>query len=501
MKNHRFWYRPTVLIVFILLNACVIFGISQIISYLNEGADRSSMLQKYTSGSTNYHPIVTWNQDYNVGEELSPINISQIEEDYINSWYVKNEFLKSKNTENLDQYFTESALQKLMTTINEGALTTHQVTYKHTIEVEFFSEDGSILIFKDKNVLGYHKIYHQDSMVVEQAFKKDFKVVMLLEDGIWKIRHFITDKTHPISSLSTKFKSFGNLTLEGINYQPQNTPWELFTEQFDSTSVEKDLLLIKDLNLNTVRIFIDYHDFGKEWIDEQSLNRLSTFLDIAKDYELNVMITLFDFYGDYSLSDLSNTYRHLETLINRVKGHEAIIAWDIKNEPDLDFETRGKERVLTWLSETIRMVRLLDSETPITIGWSSANSALDLEQEVDFISYHFYGDLNNFEEIHSKIVSKTNKPVVIQEMGWSTYDGNWKVLGYSENKQAALYRSFLEKQKRDNFHYLSWTLYDFEMIPSKVKANLPWRNAKQSGFGIIDTKGNKKPSYQIIKER
>ncbi len=64
-----------------------------------------------------------------------------------------------------------------------------------------------------------------------------------------------------------------------------------------------------------------------------------------------------------------HTIAHLRGIVTTVKNYPAVIAWDLKNEPDLDFKSPGKQEVLSWLSQTARYLKQLDPTHSITIGW------------------------------------------------------------------------------------------------------------------------------------
>jgi endo-1,4-beta-mannosidase len=67
---------------------------------------------------------------------------------------------------------------------------------------------------------------------------------------------------------------------------------------------------------------------------------------------------------------------------------KAILAWDLKNEPNLDFENRDKSNVLSWLEHMITVVKENAPNHLVTIGWSKL-AAIHLANKVDFVSYHF----------------------------------------------------------------------------------------------------------------
>lgn len=167
----------------------------------------------------------------------------------------------------------------------------------------------------------------------------------------------------------------------------------MFGKTFNTTEISNDFKIIKDAGLNSIRIFIQYEDFGKGTVKSDKLTKLKQILDVAQANNLKVVLTLFDFYGNYSVIDWTLNQKHAITIINAVKNHDALLAWDIKNEPNLDFKTRGKKMVIAWLNNMISLVKSIDTKHPVTIGWSDTKSAVILKEKVDFISFHYYEGL------------------------------------------------------------------------------------------------------------
>lgn len=500
MKKNKLLYRSIIIIAFLCINAGVIYGISQVMAYLNTGADTSKILHLDLARTDYYLPEVTWVSINNPGRPLELANQQKLEQDYLDAWYVKNLALETNNTDGIYDHYTESAREKVNALIAYNAVQQLQIkstTLNHNISLEFYSADGTIAVLTDRAVTGIENIYRNDQLIKEREFNEDYRIILLLEDGFWRVRHFeklainkvVTfDKTIPLDIKLIK----------GINYYPENHPWDTFNEKVDSTVFAQDFKIIKDLNLNTIRIFIGYEDFGKATVNDLKLKKLQTLLNQAQQVDLKVMISLFDFYGDYDMKNWTLTNQHLKSIISAVKDHPAVLAWDIKNEPNLDFKNRKEERVLSWLSQTIKAVKKIDTIHPVTIGWSNTASALKLEKEIDFISYHYYEDIAELSTAHQSLKNKTSKPIVLQEIGLPSYDGLWTFNGNTVNDQAAFYRQLLDAQKRDRINYLFWTLYDFNEIPTDVAGSLPWRKNKQAYFGIIDSTGVK-PAYLLVK--
>jgi endo-1,4-beta-mannosidase len=192
---------------------------------------------------------------------------------------------------------------------------------------------------------------------------------------------------------------------------------------------------------------------------------------------------------------------HAKTIISGLKDHKAIIAWDIKNEPNLDFDSRGKVNVISWLDNMIDLVKSIDPNHAVTIGWSNVQSASILKDKVDFVSFHYYEDIETLDLAVKNLKKEVGeKPIVLQEFGMSSYSGIWKPFGSSEKDQANYHTKAQEIIAANNLQFMSWTLYDFEIVPKEVVGSLPWRKNPQKQFGFIDINGAKKVAFKFISQ-
>ncbi len=493
--------RSFLVFTYVFIISILIFLISSAFTYLNTGADRSKMLHTEVKKAAVYLPKMNWANDGNEGRKLDTQTLAKIESDYLNAWYVKQVAYKTNLTTGIDDYYTESARKNLMDFVKENKqqnISVNATTLSHQPNIEFFSEDGQLIVLKDENVVEYKQVYKDGTFVMETTEMATYKAILLLEDGFWRVRHLVKESVQTIQEIS-KTKIVDSLSMKGINYYPQATPWDMFGDQFDIEIIKKDFDIMKNAGFNTIRIFIQYEDFGKANVHSEKLQKLQQVLDAAESKQLKAVVTLFDFYGNYEILDWTLTQRHAETIITRFKNHEAILAWDVKNEPNLDFETRGKQNVIAWLDNMISLVKSIDENHLITIGWSNTESAHELQNRVDFVSFHYYDAAADFTQEYANLKSKIiDKPIVLGEFGQSSYGGFWKPFAGSEKKQANYYKKMKETLKAENISYLAWTLYDFEDIPSSVVGNRPWRTNPQKRFGILDKDGEKKLAFEFV---
>lgn len=507
-------YRVLMLSSFAGLLMLILFGISQVLAYLNTGADRSSMLHVQLKKEASYLPKTIWKDTLNPGRPVESQTLQRIERDYLNAWYVRQQAYKTNNLSGMDAYYTTSALQKITTHINANKkqnITINGTAIIHELSLDFYSTDGQLAVVTDTGVKEYQRVFKNDTGILETTFVSDYQMVLLLEDGNWRIRHFIKKKHQPTAKdIVPETPGFAKVyqnniylnhkpyQIKGINYYPQQTPWDMFGAHFDSAIITKDFQLLKNLGLNTLRIFVSYEDFGGAKVKPAKLAKLKQVLDSAEASGLKVIVTLFDFYGDYSVQDWTRTHHHAAQIITPFKKHKAILAWDIKNEPDLDFKNRGKVQVLAWLQEMAQQLKSFDPNHLVTIGWSNLASSILLQEHLDVVSFHYYQDIDDFAKTYKTTKNQIYKPMVLQEFGLSSARGLWNPFGASEKQQAAYHQQFLDILENESLHYLSWTLYDFEEIPSAVAGSLPWRKQKQKHFGFIDIHGNHKEALEFI---
>lgn len=493
--------RSVLLLTYLAIIAFVLFGIGSVYSYLNTGANRSSMLHTEIKKTDQYVPKLTWGPLNNEGRPIDEQTLNTIKNDYLNAWYVKQVAYKTNTKTGIEDYYTERARKNIIATIehNKSSNTTIVgTTLKHHLTLHFFSEDGQLAVITDKDVIEYKRVYENTSLILETKDLSTYKIILLLEDGFWRIRHIIKEKN---DAFTEDFKPASSTVtaIKGINYYPQATPWDMYGHKFNIDTIAKDFNLIKKTGLSSIRIFVPYDDFGKAQVKPEKLNKLKQILDAAEAKKLKVVVTLFDFYGDYSILNWTLNHQHAKTIVSSLKDHPALLAWDIKNEPNLDFKSRGPSLVTAWLDHMIDLVKNIDTKHAVTIGWSNIESASILNNKLDFISFHYYENLNNLEAAYKKLKSEIpHKPIAITEYGLSSYKGFWNPFGNTESDQSDYHKKAQSIFSTNSMSFMSWTLYDFTKIPKEVVGRLPWRKQAQGHFGFINQNGETKPAFIYI---
>ncbi|RDY58432.1 cellulase family glycosylhydrolase [Flagellimonas nanhaiensis] len=495
-------YRAMLVISFLAINAVIIYGIAAAWSFLNTGADKSSMLHIGQDLEMIYQPKIKWTLEKQKGRKMEKQTLVDLEKDYLGAWYAKNLALNNYVYDGIADYYTQDARSSLLELLEHNKsidIQTKSTTLLHHPTLEFYSLDGKLVVLTDHNVEQYDQVYESGNFIHAKKSKSTYKVIMLLEDGFWRIRQLIkVSSEHLPVSVLDKTEDIPVQGLKGINYYPKEQAWNMFGDQFNEQAIKTDFALLEKMDMNAIRIFVPYEASGGANLKNEYLEQLSTLLDIAQEHNLKVLITLFDFYGNYSISDWTLTHRHAEQLVTHLKDHSSLLGWDIKNEPDLDFEQRSETLVKAWLTEMVQQIREWDASHPITIGWSNPGAATHLSEYVDFVSFHYYEDAEELPARYSKLKENVDKPIVLQEYGKSSYSGFWNLFLGSQSGQAKYHSNIQTFLNKEQLPFFIWTLHDFDHIPNSVVGKLPWRKAYQKRFGLLNNKGEKKPAYDVI---
>ncbi len=501
LKFSKLFSRFVIISFYVTIVSVIFIGIGKVFTYLNTGANRNLMLHHKINETVHYQPNIEWTTADNEGRTVSNTILKNIEKDYLNSWYVKQIALNKNTNKGLKDYYTKSALSNLEKNVafnKKNHIHIESTTLNHNPSVELFSEDGQLVLITDKNIIEEKRIFKDNQLILESSETNTYQFLLLLEDRFWRTRQILKiEPTQNKAISNVKVPVYTNI--KGINYYPKDTPWDMFGDDFNTAIINQDFEIIKEIGLNTIRVFIQYGDFGKSEVKPEKIEKLKQVLDLAHKHQLKTIVTLFDFYGDYSVIDWSLNNKHAFSIVNAIKNHPGLFAWDIKNEPNLDFENRTKKRVTAWLNQMLHHVKSIDSIHPVTIGWSNMQSASILANDLDFVSFHYYEGLASLAAKYQKLKNDIpNKKIVLGEYGISSYCGLWNPFGSSETDQANYHKKFQEIATQEQIPFISWTLYDFKKIPKEVVGKLPWRKHNQKHFGFINQKGKRKKSFEFI---
>ncbi|MTB52183.1 cellulase family glycosylhydrolase [Lewinella sp. W8] len=502
-----------------LLLALTIWVMSMVLVYFRSGATWGIPFGQSGSYLLEFSPVTTWVDTVPENGEPRPGNyvLREIKEEYLRAWSALNLATVQRDSALLKDHFAENLWPSLnLMLAAEEDYTVEQVDLNHALDLHTIAFDKQTVALKDVGVKVVREVRDSEtqSLLHRAQDTADYEVVMTLDDGRWRIRHWRKNVasapmaqqdslTGPVTLDGQSFYLNGNrFEPQGINYYAQDAAWFEFWEAYDPGTVREDLAIIRGLGFNVVRIFVQYELFGGAEVLPGELAKLRDLLDAAEDQGVMVMVTLFDFLPEYRLLHYGAHERHLRSIILELRDHPALFAWDLKNEPDLDFERQGRRNVINWLDYMLGRVRHYDGGHPVTIGWSTAGEADLLSAGVDFPSFHYYEAIDDLPAVLENVKEKVpGRPIMVSEFGMSTYNPFWFPYGHSREDQAVYYRRGLEvMQQTPGVSFACWTLYDFPRLPDGVFSGPFWRKRIQQRFGLLEDRQHEKPAAQVVRE-
>ena len=498
----------------------VVSGFANLLAYFQRGANPAAALNIVPNVPPDLNVRISWQPDpADTGRPIDPFVRTQVESAYLRAWLQLNFSYARNEPYGLKTYFVGPALatatDTLSTTVAQG-WRIEQVDTQHNLQLHFYSADGAIVSFTDNDALVAQVIRDAHGAVVYAGeTHASYNVVMFLEDGNWHVRHWLRTAIHTSATLPAATptragfvaRAGTGLTLDGhpfqivgIDYYPRNTPWDRFWTNYDPAESERDLALMQSLGLNTVRTFVPFAQFGGAHADPKMLDKLGDFLDRANAHGLKVLCTLFDFRTDYRLILWPESDRHLEALLTRFRDHPAVLAWDMKNEPNNDYGSNGRETVDAWLAHTARLAHIYDPHHMVTIGWFTPAAASNLTDVVDFVSFHFFAPAAELGPQYTALrAAVPDRPLVMSEFGLPTWNSFLFPNGHSEPEQATYYADILTTMRAtDSAGYAAWTLHDFSYVSAQVAGRAPWRIGPERNLGVIRADGTRKPAAALL---
>lgn len=293
--------------------------------------------------------------------------------------------------------------------------------------------------------------------------------------------------------------------VRGVNYYPAQYPWRRFLTETDIESVERELMLLRETGFNTLRIFL-WHEAlfqcpGSDAVPNVGvIQRLDGIIQTAAAQDFRLIVTLNDLpdLENYFLYDNPiHTQQQVDYIVSRYRDEAAILAWDLRNEGDIDYgSAQGRpaiatsEMVIGWLADVSQQVRSLDDNHLITAGWY--RRAEDTAPHVDFVSFHHWTGVEDLEGVIEPIRAVTDKPILLQEVGYSTQRMQ------PEDQASTLQTVINWSEDNELLGWMIWTAFDFPIDRTCFPSPCESPDNAEHYFGIWTSDYTPKPALNIF---
>jgi hypothetical protein len=184
------------LVLFFALTVALVRGSVALVAYFQQAAEPVSPLNLVPDVPAGAQFDLTWAPDAaDTGRAMEPFTRRQIESAYLRAWLQLNLSLVRQEPYGLRTYFVgpaRAAVTENVTTLAAAGWLVEQSNSGHRLALHFYSADGSIVAFTDHNAVITRQISDADGNVIYAgAAPEVYDVVMFLEDGNWRVRHWL----------------------------------------------------------------------------------------------------------------------------------------------------------------------------------------------------------------------------------------------------------------------------------------------------------------------
>lgn len=487
--------------VIVILLLSITFAVARAYNAVSENKVQYKTIQEALNIKDTTWSMVRWNlNEKPIGRGLGAGDAYMIGQAYTDAMKSLTAATSSGLTDPLKKHFTGFAYERAVQAANDAKKDHQMVVLSADAHARLFHLDGSLIQIETKNVLTAR--YSENAEAGPVYIANECQTLTLLnKTSGWRISNLernCAEQMHAEPAPALIMPA----PLIGINYYPKDKPWHDFWPKLTHAELNEDFSLIKRLGGNAVRIFLQFEPFTDLAEMESSIIKLVDLLDIAQDYGLTVIPTLFDLRSEYSPKTWAESWRYMYRVLKAIGHHPSVKIIDIKNEADRDFEGHGKRRVLAWIETMARLGRDTAPHIAFTVGWAEPQYATLLEREFGVISYHDYQDMDTIADRLSAIQKAIpKKPIIVTEIGWHSWSPHNKLsIPSTEAKQAQILQKQIDGLEASDGYFI-WTLHDFTDVPDIVVGPLPWRKAMQKSFGLVRQNGSLKPAGLALLKR
>ncbi|MEM7094110.1 MAG: hypothetical protein AAF567_13980 [Actinomycetota bacterium] len=297
-------------------------------------------------------------------------------------------------TDGIAEYFDGAAAEEMLEQHTDWlGLPIHQIG--HDLQLNFYSDDGAVVSISS---VGSRFLRGQpvgDSIEWYDTVET-YDAVFVLQDGNWRIYNWVRRASEGAwaTDVDVDIRPLARDDVRALTWEPSGQTIERFWTEPDLARAASEIAVMDDLGFNTLRFELPFELLGGRDVELSDLFPAAALMDIAEENGLSVIVSLLSDRTEHQPLHWDADDDHLRTVMETLGDHPALILWEIGSEPDthLGIE-RVDERMLdAWLTHVGRTVREADSDTPISIGWSSPQAAIEAPPIADVVAFSWYGD-------------------------------------------------------------------------------------------------------------
>ncbi len=168
----------------------IIFTFSRVLAYFKKATDLPNTYAIGLDLLSDHDPSINWlADDPDIKGEMNKYLRHEIQDAYSDAWGILNLSLKEKKDLGLSENFTEAQIPKITNAFSSPQII-ERSDIQHNLKLHFVSLDKKIISLTDHNCIIETKMKSNSSEVITRD-TSEYKVVMTLDDGKWRINKFI----------------------------------------------------------------------------------------------------------------------------------------------------------------------------------------------------------------------------------------------------------------------------------------------------------------------
>lgn len=168
----------------------LIVSVAGVMSSLTRSDEQVEIFNEAASLSPDLLGSIVWAPDAtDLPREMEPLTRIDITASWIRAWDQLTIVSQTGDVSGVEVYFSNSARRGVLARAeNWGDVSIHQLG--HELELTFYSEDGQIASIRSNET----KLQHRDTsgeLTLVRETVETYETVMVLEDGNWRIHHWV----------------------------------------------------------------------------------------------------------------------------------------------------------------------------------------------------------------------------------------------------------------------------------------------------------------------
>jgi len=185
-KKDRWQYAALMLIIMSL----TVFLLATLLSYFKTGAQEINLYDQGVLLLDDHNPEIQWlPDDSDIQGEMNQYLRKEITQGYSDAWGILNLSMKAGRDLGLEENFSEHQSEILREDLNKR----NQIIrddLSHNLKLHFLSLDKQVISFSDIQMISQLSLMDEER-IVEMVDTSAYQVIMLLNDGKWRVDKII----------------------------------------------------------------------------------------------------------------------------------------------------------------------------------------------------------------------------------------------------------------------------------------------------------------------